>query len=189
MPNFAKFCLVLPTDGRMKEKFPHVWKHRSSAPSGPLPCSLFNFKLNLLWQGTGTANHLTLLRLFLLILIKMQWKLSRLPFLLFSIWFGSKWNPSIVFLFLLLFLSLSFSIKYGVRWNPIIYLIVYLFIFANLGKNLWRNQWQIDCGCQRRSPTQNRYESYLFSVSLAKCPTASLFVCLATFLSVCLSFC
>ena len=38
-------------------------QHRSSTPSGPLPCSPLNFNHNLLWQGTGTADHLTLLRL------------------------------------------------------------------------------------------------------------------------------
>ena len=32
--------------------------------SEPLPCFLFNFKHSLLRQGTGTADHLTLLRLF-----------------------------------------------------------------------------------------------------------------------------
>ena len=30
---------------------------------GPLPCSPLNFNHNLLKQGTGTADHLTLLRL------------------------------------------------------------------------------------------------------------------------------
>ena len=39
-------------------------EHRSSTPSGPLPRSPLNFKHNLLKQGTGTADHLTLLRLF-----------------------------------------------------------------------------------------------------------------------------
>ena len=41
-----------------------MWKHRSSIPLGPLPCSPLNFNHNLLKQGTGTADHLTLLRLF-----------------------------------------------------------------------------------------------------------------------------
>ena len=45
------------------------WKHRSSTPSGQLPCTPFNFKLNLLRQGTGTADHLMLLRLFFLMLV------------------------------------------------------------------------------------------------------------------------
>ena len=40
-----------------EEKFPHVRKHRSSAPLGPLPCSPLNFNHNLLKQGTGTADH------------------------------------------------------------------------------------------------------------------------------------
>ena len=44
-----------------------VWKHRLSTPSGPLPCSTFNFYHNLLKQGTGTADHLTLLRLLLVV--------------------------------------------------------------------------------------------------------------------------
>ena len=39
----------------------------SSTPSGPLPCSPLNFNHNLLKQGTGTADHLTLLRLFLVL--------------------------------------------------------------------------------------------------------------------------
>ena len=46
------------------ENSPHVWKHRSSTPMGPLPCFPFNLKHNLLRQGTGTSDHLTLLRLF-----------------------------------------------------------------------------------------------------------------------------
>ena len=53
--------------GRTEEKFPHVWKHRSSTPLGPLPCFPFNFKHNLLGQGMPTADHLTLLRLFLVL--------------------------------------------------------------------------------------------------------------------------
>ena len=44
----------------------YVCKHRSSTPSGLLPCSPLNLNHNLLKQGTGTADHLTLLRLFLL---------------------------------------------------------------------------------------------------------------------------
>ena len=51
-------------DGRTMEKIPPcVWKHRSSTPSGPLSCFPFNFKHYLLRQGTGTADHLTLLQL------------------------------------------------------------------------------------------------------------------------------
>ena len=46
------------------ENPPYVWKHRSSTPSGPLPCSPLNFNHNLLRLGTGTTDHLTLLRLF-----------------------------------------------------------------------------------------------------------------------------
>ena len=38
-------------------------KHRSSTPLGPLPCSPLNFNHNLLRQGTGIADNLTLLRL------------------------------------------------------------------------------------------------------------------------------
>ena len=48
----------------------YVWKHRSSTPSGPLPCSPLNFNHNLLRQGTGTADHL--LRLFLFGLLGKQ---------------------------------------------------------------------------------------------------------------------
>ena len=40
-------------EGGGGENSPYVWK---------LPCFPFNFKHNLLWQGTGTAEHLTLLR-------------------------------------------------------------------------------------------------------------------------------
>ena len=40
-----------------------VRKHRSSIPFGPLPCIPLNFNHNLLRQGVGTADHLTLLRL------------------------------------------------------------------------------------------------------------------------------
>ena len=40
-------------------------QEEETAPLGPLPCSPLNFKHNLLRQGTGTADHLTLLRLFL----------------------------------------------------------------------------------------------------------------------------
>ena len=47
-----------------KEKFPNVWKHSSWAPPGPLPCSLPQLQSQLR-QGTGTADHLTLLRLLL----------------------------------------------------------------------------------------------------------------------------
>ena len=45
------------------ENSPYVWKHRSSTPLGPLPCSPLNFNHNLLKQGKGTTDHLTLLRL------------------------------------------------------------------------------------------------------------------------------
>ena len=45
------------------EHSPYVSKHRSLTSSGPLPCFPFNFKHNLLRQGTGTAVHLSLLRL------------------------------------------------------------------------------------------------------------------------------
>ena len=48
-------------EGEGGENSPYVWKHGSSTPSGPLPCYPFNFKYNLLRQGTGTADHLTLL--------------------------------------------------------------------------------------------------------------------------------
>ena len=42
-----------------KVKIPLV-RHKSSTPWGQLPSSPFNFKHNLLRQGTGTADHLTL---------------------------------------------------------------------------------------------------------------------------------
>ena len=48
------------------ENPPYVRKHRSLTPSGPLPCSPLNFNHNLLRQGTGTADHLKLLRLFMI---------------------------------------------------------------------------------------------------------------------------
>ena len=51
-----------------EEKIPHMCVsicHRPFLPLGPLPCSL-NFSHNLLKQGTGAADHLTLLRLFYL---------------------------------------------------------------------------------------------------------------------------
>ena len=64
-------------DGGGGENFLYVWKHRSSTPSGLLPCFPFNFKHNLLGQGTGTADHLTLLRLLrndlIVILSKRGW--------------------------------------------------------------------------------------------------------------------
>ena len=47
------------------ENSPYVWEQKSLTPSGPLPCSPLNFNHNLLRQGTGTADHLTLLRLSL----------------------------------------------------------------------------------------------------------------------------
>ena len=49
-------------DGRTN-KSPPVF-YRTSSPSGPLPCFLFNFKHNLLRQGMGTADHLKLWRIF-----------------------------------------------------------------------------------------------------------------------------
>ena len=51
------------------ENSPYVWKHRSSTPLGPLPCSPLNFEHNLVRQCTGTTDHLTLLRLFLSIIL------------------------------------------------------------------------------------------------------------------------
>ena len=56
------------------ENPPYVWKHRSSTPLGPLPCSPLNFNHNQLRQGTGTADHLTLLRLFFIFLKKRPWQ-------------------------------------------------------------------------------------------------------------------
>ena len=41
-----------------------MWRHRSLTPLGPMPCSPLNFNHNLLRQGTGTADHPTLSRLF-----------------------------------------------------------------------------------------------------------------------------
>ena len=38
LPNSAKFCQNLPTDGQRRNFL--MWKHRSLAPLGPLPCSL-----------------------------------------------------------------------------------------------------------------------------------------------------
>ena len=48
-----------------EEKIPLCESIGHRPPSGPLPCfPLLNFNNNLLWQSTGTANHLRLLRLF-----------------------------------------------------------------------------------------------------------------------------
>ena len=61
-----KLCLKLEGrqgSGLEGENSPFVWKHRSSTPLGPLPCSPHNLNHNLLRQSTGTADHLTLLRL------------------------------------------------------------------------------------------------------------------------------
>ena len=78
------------------ENSPYVWKYRSSTPSESLPCSPLNFKHNLLRQGTGTADHLTLLRLFLTIqypvCLKKIHSFPSMPSFLFlflriSIWF------------------------------------------------------------------------------------------------------
>ena len=47
-----------------KEKIPHMCESIGHQPlQGPLPCSPLNFKHNLLRPDTGTADHLTLLRL------------------------------------------------------------------------------------------------------------------------------
>ena len=47
-----------------KEKIPHLFESIGHRPfRGRCPCSPLNFKHNLLRQGTGTADHLTLLRL------------------------------------------------------------------------------------------------------------------------------
>ena len=48
------------------ENSPYMWKHRSLTPLGPLPCFPLNLNHSLLKQGTGTADHLTLLRLLTL---------------------------------------------------------------------------------------------------------------------------
>ena len=90
------------------ENSPYVRKHRSSTPLRTLPCSPFNFKLNLLRQGTGTADHLTLLRLLSLS------SFPSCPFLPFSpvlpVW--SALRLVIICQFLFLFFRLvSFSVS------------------------------------------------------------------------------
>ena len=62
-------------EGRMEEeeeeekekevKIPHICESIGHRPLWPLPYLPFNFKHNLLRQGTGTADHKTRLRLLL----------------------------------------------------------------------------------------------------------------------------
>ena len=52
---------------KRKEKFRHMCESIGHRPlRGRCPAPSLNFKHNLLRQGTGTADHLTLLRLFFL---------------------------------------------------------------------------------------------------------------------------
>ena len=51
-----------------EEKSPHICESIGHRPlRGRCPAPSLNFKHNILKQGTGTANRLTLLRLFILI--------------------------------------------------------------------------------------------------------------------------
>ena len=74
LPNSAKFCQILPISAKLghppsfqeeEEKIPHMCEsigHRPLRGRCPAPSLTLNHKL--LKQGTGTADHLTLLRPF-----------------------------------------------------------------------------------------------------------------------------